>query len=160
MRRMHFLAAPLAAFTASALAGGLEEAKQYLDQAAPQHCELLMMKYQAQSPEGDPAAHEALMAKLYKRAADLERDMAPATRQFEAARAMLTPEERAQLERHASALLQECSSKAAEIYHVRIPMAASEAAPRPRAVPYTPPREKSSQATARPGAIQGAYEER
>src|SRR5260221_8525937 len=109
MRRIPFFAVPLAAFAASAFAGGLEEAKQHLDQAAPLHCELLTMMYEARSLPADSPAREALVAKLYKRAADLELDMAPATRQFEAGRAQLSTQERAQVDRHPPPLLQASS---------------------------------------------------
>jgi hypothetical protein len=156
MRRIEiFLCAPIFAFAASANAGALDEAKQVLDQASGPQCELLMMQYQSHALAPESQERKALSAKLYLRAAELERDLAPDMRRFEAAKAALTKDELDELQRHSRALLEACSKQAYETYHVRIPTPVSSDAPRPKAVPYTPAMvEKSTQRAETPGATE------
>ena len=156
MRRIEiFLCAPIFAFAASANAGALDDAKQVLDQAAPSQCELVMMQYQGHALAPGSKERDALSAKLYLRAAQLERDLAPDMRRFEAAKAALTKGELDELKRHSLALLESCSKQAYETYHVRIPTPVSPEAPRPKVVPYAPATvEKSAQRATVPGDME------
>ena len=157
MNRLELLlAAPIAALATFAHAGNLEEAKQLLDQAAPSHCELFMMQYEARAAAPDSGRSRDLPAQRYERAMEIENDLAPSMQRFEAAKATLTDAERNDLRNYSTSLLNACAEKAYAKYGVRIPIQVSPEAPRPKAVPYTPPpREKSLQPDVRSGAIEG-----
>jgi hypothetical protein len=157
MNRLELLlTAPIVALATFAHAGSLEEAKQLLDQAAPSHCELFMMQYESRAAAPESGTSRDMPARRYERAMEIESDLAPSMERFEAAKATLTDEQRSDLRNYSSSLLNACAQKAYEKYGVRIPIQVSPEAPRPKAVPYTPPpREKSLQPEVRGGAIQG-----
>jgi hypothetical protein len=114
------------------------------------------MKFQAEALQADPAAREALITKLYKRAADVERDLSTTMQRYEAARAALTDEELQKLRGHSAALLENCARKASETYGVQVPIPISPEKPRPKVVPYTPGMgQKSIRPEAQPAPIQG-----
>ena len=157
MNRLELLlAASTAVLATFAHAGNLEEAKQLLDQAAPSHCELFMMQYEARAAPSESGRSRDLPAKRYERALEIDNELAPNMQRFEAAKAMLTDAERSDLRNYSTSLLNACAQKAYAKYGVRIPIQVSPEAPRPKVMPYTPPpREKSLQPGVRSGAIEG-----
>jgi len=155
MRRILFLAVLLAACAASAFAGGLEDAKGFLDKAAPGDCELLMMQYEAMSLPVSSEAQNGVVAQMKRRLAERERDGVAERVAFDAARASLTPAERAELQRYATALYSGCAARAEAAFHVRVPAAPSRSATPLKVAPYVPAREKSTaRAAEQPAALQ------
>lgn len=157
MRRIRFLAVPLAAWVASAFAGGLEDAKAFLDRSAPGDCETLMMQYEAQSLPAGSQAQLGALGQVRRRLSDRERDGVADRIAFDAARAKLTPAERTQLESHAASLYTACAERVQATFHVQLPAAPAKGAARIKAAPYAPPMEKSKQGAAeRPAALESS----
>ena len=115
------IAATLAAASTPAMAS-LEEAKALLDAAAPQHCEVLTLQLNARAlPAGSPQREEASAAAA-RRAADVERALAPQMARFESARASLAGAQRDELQSHARRLLDECATRAYAAHGAQPPL--------------------------------------
>jgi len=150
--------APFALLATSSLAAAMDEARAFAARLAQLRCELVAMQYEARGvPAGTPA-HERLAGRLSSRAAEVERELAPARERFLAGRDSLTTEELEELAGTSAAAIARCSGAAEASYRARVEGGMAEPpTPRPGTVaPYArAPREKLLAPEARtPAAIQ------
>jgi hypothetical protein len=144
MQFIRFLAISLAACAASALAGGLEDAKALLDKAAPADCELLMMHYEANSMPLSSEERNGVVEQMKRRLIERDRDNAADHIAFDSALLTLTQPERAELERHAMKLYSDCAARAEAIYHFHLPLVPKGASKQLETTPHAPTQEKSA----------------
>ena len=157
-RRIGILVLAALFMPAVSLGANMDEARQFVERTATLRCELIDLQYQLQGTPTESPAHNEVAAKLYKRAAEVQRELGPGMQRFESTQSELTGEQLQLLARHAMAITEACAKQATDDLRARI-QAGTAVAPGPRAkvvVPYTPPatREKSLRQGDATGALQ------